>query len=209
MGLITIYVKAKERLLSLRPGYAREVFSRIHGERLWGGGESASGIGSTLAATETVRRELPPLLSRLGVRMLLDAPCGDFNWMSAVDLGGVRYVGVDIVPELVEQNRARFGLEFLCANIARDPLPRADLVLCRDCLIHLPYRSARAALDNFRRSGAAYLLTTHYPGAPNRDILTGQWRPLDLEGPPFNLPPPLQLIPEGADSGRFLGLWRL
>lgn len=207
MGLITIYVKAKERLLSLRPGYARDVFSRIHGEGLWGCAESASGIGSTLAATESVRRELPPLLARLGVRTLLDAPCGDFNWMSAVDLGGVRYVGVDIVPGLVEQNRARYGPGFICADITRDPLPRADLVLCRECLIHLPYRSARAALDNFRRSGAEYLLTTNYPGAVNRDILTGQWRPLDLRAPPFNFGAPLATIDEG--EGRLLALWRL
>ncbi|HEX8499568.1 MAG TPA: class I SAM-dependent methyltransferase [Pyrinomonadaceae bacterium] len=207
MGLTSLYIKAKERALSLRRGYARDVFGRIHSGNLWGEAESASGVGSTLEKTEAVRRELPALLGRFDVRTLLDAPCGDFNWMSRVDLSGVEYVGADIVPELVESNRARFALDFRVLDITRDALPSSDLILCRDCLIHLSHRFCLMALANFRRSGARYLLTTHYPDAINRDILTGQWRPLNLQAPPFDFPAPLGAIDEG--EGRVLALWRL
>ena len=41
------------------------------------------------------------------------------------------------------------------------------------------------------RSGIPYLLTTTFPGAAaNEEIVTGDWRVLNLEAPPFGLPPP-------------------
>ena len=40
---------------------------------------------------------------------LLDAPCGDFNWMRHVPLGGVSYTGADVVPELIARNRRDYG----------------------------------------------------------------------------------------------------
>ena len=42
----------------------------------------------------------PPLLAKLGVISLLDAPCGDAGWISRTRLG-VTYVGIDIVPDLI------------------------------------------------------------------------------------------------------------
>ena len=45
--------------------------------RGWGSDESGSGIGSELGATEALREYLPGLFKRLGVRKVLDAPCGD------------------------------------------------------------------------------------------------------------------------------------
>jgi hypothetical protein len=48
-------------------------------------------------------------------------------------------------------------------DLVRDPLPRADAVLCRDCLIHLSLEEGRRAPENIRRSGAAYLLGNHVP----------------------------------------------
>src|SRR5688572_15166107 len=76
------------------------VFCRIHAANEWGTVESRSGPGSTLARTEHLREGLPRLLDELGVRSLLDAPCGDFHWMQHVVPHLDRYVGVDIVPEL-------------------------------------------------------------------------------------------------------------
>jgi hypothetical protein len=35
---------------------------------------------------------------------MLDAPCGDFNWMKEVDLSAVHYTGGDIVEPLVNSN---------------------------------------------------------------------------------------------------------
>lgn len=206
------YLKAKEYLLSLRAGreYMPTIFSAIHANNLWNSVESRSGIGSTLAFTEVVRRELPKLSKRWDVTTILDASCGDFNWMQHVDLNGIDYIGVDVVPELVQDNSVRYAQprrHFIVADITCDPLPRSDLILCRDCLIHLSYRFIHSAIANFRQSGAQYLLASTSPSAINQDILTGQCRPLDLQGEPFNLPAPLELINEGEN--RLLGLWRI
>ena len=44
--------------------------------------------------------------------------------------------------------------------------------------------------------------------------MTGDWRPLNLERPPFNLPAPALLLNEGCTEGgdtfadKSLGLWR-
>src|SRR4051812_19402296 len=65
------------------------IFSGIYRNNSWGDPESVSGRGSTLARTEVMRKTLPILLANVRAKSLLDAPCGDFNWMQHVDLGGV------------------------------------------------------------------------------------------------------------------------
>ncbi|HUI25507.1 MAG TPA: class I SAM-dependent methyltransferase [Candidatus Kryptonia bacterium] len=160
-----------------------------------------------------IRRELPAVLEALKVRTLLDAPCGDLNWITRVDLPVQRYVGVDIVEELIAANRARYGSRarrFRVANVVCDRLPKCDAVLCRDCFIHLPTSDIRSAIENFKRSGATYLLATTHPGVTeNVDIPAGAWRSVDLEKPPFALPPPIRRIVENADTSKSLGVWRL
>jgi len=158
---------------------------------------TVSGPGSELRETEDIRALLPRLIKRFNVASLLDAPCGDFSWMSNVDLRQCEYIGADVVPALIETNRAKYqrhGHQFILADLTKDPLPRADLILCRDCLIHLSFKDAVAVLRNFRKSGAKYLLVTTDPTIEaNRPIRTGGFRAVNLELPPFNFPPPLEL----------------
>ena len=220
-GPAAAYLRLKEWARSARRGdnYLEGIFSQIYHGNLWSEPESVSGPGSSLAETAAVRRELPGLLAELGVRTLLDAPCGDCHWILATPLDLDLYIGADLVPALIERNAAELdapGRDFRVLDLTRDPLPKTDAILCRDCLIHFSFRFIRRALDNFRRSGAQYLLTTTYSGLPrNHDILSGQWRPLDLELPPFGMPPPLRRIQEKdyADGSlrlrRSLGVWKL
>jgi hypothetical protein len=196
-----------------------ERFDHIVRINLWGAG-SRSGLGSELAATRRLRAALPAFLGRHGVRSLLDVPCGDFGWLSTVDLG-VSYTGADIVPSLVEENERRYGgsstgRRFLKLDLTKDALPRTDLVLCRDCLVHLSFENIHRAIDNIRASGARYLLTTTFlDHEANSDIEDGDWRMLNLEREPFYLPPPVDVLVEyceegdGAYADKALGLWEL
>jgi hypothetical protein len=139
--------------------------------------------------------------------------------MSKVRLGVEEYIGVDLLEELVAANREAFGepgRRFMALDLLGDALPRADLILCRDCLGHLPYADIRGIVRNLAASGSRYLLTTTFPGrASNTDIRTGDWRPLNLQLAPFAFPAPLELINErctesaGAFADKSLGLWRL
>lgn len=209
---MSLFTRILHRARRYLPQNTQKVFRSIYQKNKWGSSESVSGPGSTLAYTETLRKELPALFNKLGVKRVLDAPCGDCHWISSIPLDGIGYTGADIVPELVEQNRKLYtGKDFIMANLITDPLPTADLVLCRDCFIHLPNKDVLAVIRNFKRSGIRYLLASTYPVARNTEILTGHFRPVNLELPPFNLPKPMELIkdhPDGEEP-RYLGLWLL
>jgi len=195
------------------------VFTRAYRSTKTHGKESVSGPGSDLLQTRVVINELPRVLLELGAAVLLDIPCGDHYWMSKVNLGGVRYIGADLVGELVERNNkdhASANKQFVRLDLAADPLPKVDLVLCRDCLVHLPFNDIFKALRNVHRSGSRYLLTTTFVArTSNWDILAGEWRPLNLQRPPFSLPQPLKTVNEGCTEGsgtysdKSLGLWSL
>ncbi len=194
----------------------KAVFSFYFERNLFGDPDSISGTGSTLAATGTIRSALPPLLSTLNMHVILDVPCGDFNWAKEIDWKPFHYIGADIVSDLVDRNRALYasdGVEFLTLDILTDPLPRCDLILCRDLFIHFPNDLIQSALHNISRSSARYFLTTQYDGVKtNQDIKLGSFRPLNLMLPPFGLPKPEQSIPDSDYlklRGRTLGLWRL
>ena len=213
------WVRARDALRRPRAEPMRDRFVRIYRDNAWGDSESVSGPGSAIQPTSLFRDQIPLLLRDVGARSLLDAPCGDFNWMRMLDLGATRYVGVDVVPELIAANQARYGdrrRRFLCLDITRDRLPRVDVIFCRDCLVHLSFADIAAALRNFKRSGSTFLIaTTFVERNRNDEIATGGWRPLNLERPPFVFPPPLRLIDEGCTEGggryrdKHLGLWRL
>lgn len=171
--------------------------------------ETACGWGSTLKATAALRAALPGLLATLETRVLLDAPCGDLNWISQVDLTGVAYVGIDADPERLATARARRpDLDLRQRDILMDDLPAADTILCRDFLQHLPNSQAHGVLANFTATGARWLLATSHDVALNRDIAeVGDFRPLNLQAFPFDLGAPAFALPDC--DGRILGAWRV
>lgn len=198
-----------------------EVFSEIYRRGGWPGNQpTSSGPGSDLRQTAVLRASLPGLLSDFGVQSVLDASCGDFYWMRECRLDLDSYIGMDIVPALIEANSQRYsapGRQFVVGDIVKDQLPRVDLIFCRDCLVHLREHDILKAIENFRRSGSTYVLTTTFPARGTNDPIseTGAWRPLNLTKSPFSFPPPVRLLNEQCteDDGRYadksLGLWRL
>jgi hypothetical protein len=188
-------------------------FDRIHATNLWGAVTSRAGLGSEAGATLSLATALPRLLQRLGVVALLDAPCGDTRWLPPI--AGIAYTGVDIVPALIDAARAGGG-DYRLADITRDPLPLADTILCRDCLVHLSFANITRAVANFRASGATWLLATTFPGLQaNIDCDDGDWRALNFTLPPFGWPQPVETIVEDCTEGsggwadKAIGVWRL
>jgi Methyltransferase domain len=217
-------VLAHQRFLQHRESFAgldlAQRFQRIYDTALWGAPASSSGLGSEMEATAVLRAELPRLLSKLGVASLLDAPCGDAGWINHADLG-VRYVGVDIVPSLIERLQARAAAgeikgDYRLADITEDRLPRCDAILCRDALVHLSFANIKRAVANFRTSGAAWLIATTFPEWQiNGDCEDGDWRALNFERAPFDWGPPVEVVNEncteagGGWRDKSLGVWKL
>ena len=199
------------------PSSTQEIFTDIYHNCGWHNRESDSGPGSTLNETRIIREKLIKLLKKLNAKSLLDAPCGDFNWMKEVDLSFLHYYGCDIVQEIIDINKTKYENEqrsFFYANIINDPLPYADVILCRDCLVHFPFDYIALTLKNIKDSGIKYFIATTFPKTTlNKNLKkSGGWRPLNLQLPPFNFPPPIELIVEGCKHDpRFpdksLGVW--
>lgn len=205
--------------LYLKMRTPERVFSGYYKKNVWGDNDSYSGTGSNLSQTTVIRQEIPVLIRQFGCHSLLDIPCGDFYWMNHTNLTIAEYTGGDIVEELVKQNKARYSSptrKFVKLNLIVDPLPKVDLILCRDCLVHFSYEDIGRALKNMQSSGSHYLLTTTFVDRnQNIDIPTGSWRPLNLQVDPFNFPVPLYTINEqctengGMYHDKHLNLWRL
>lgn len=182
----------------------RKVFTSYYKNNFWKDKESFSGGGSSAAATGHLRLKLTELLKQQNVNCILDIPCGDYNWMRLLEREGVSYKGMDIVAEMITENNKKYGdsnTGFLVADITKGPLPKVDLILIRDCLVHLSYNDIAEAVKQIKASGSTYLLTTSFSRWPkNLDIRTGHWRPINLSLPPFNFPEPLEVIREEPEE---------
>jgi hypothetical protein len=218
---VLAHLRFTERAAELAGLLPEPLFTEIWKSNLWGAATSRSGLGSEDTATARLRADLPALLERLGVRTLLDLPCGDFAWMNRLDLKLDRYLGADIVVEIVERNAALFAttdgrVKFRQLNLLSDALPAADAILCRDCFVHLSFANIGKALANIRRGNLRWLIaTTFTEHHENRDAMDGDWRLLNLEAAPFGFPPADAILNEECtEAGRAyadksLGVWRV
>ena len=139
------------------------------------------------------------------------------------------YHGTDIVSDVVAANQRRFAglahMAFSVADLAREGSaavpPGFEAVLCRHALFHNTNDAVAAILRAVNASGAKWFVaTTLRPlddalpsrdsgvvnaatvlGTDGRRLAMGGYRPVELEAPPFGLPPPLHWAPErGADG---------
>ena len=209
----------KKRLDSYKGKAIDTVFNDIYEKGAWGSNESVSGPGSELKHTEMLRKELPGFLKKHNITTFLDAPCGDFNWMKEIELPVEKYIGGDIVEELIKNNDQCYTNEqcsFQVIDLTSTPLPDVDMIFCRDCLVHLSFEMIQKVFANLRASNITYLMTTTFPGRDkNVDIVTGAWRPLNFQSAPFSFPEPIDEIKEFSmeEGGKFIektmALWRI
>jgi 2-polyprenyl-3-methyl-5-hydroxy-6-metoxy-1,4-benzoquinol methylase len=192
--------------------FNKHVFTKIYKNDLFNarsGNEnnvSKSGSGSDIEQTQEIIKQLPILLKKYNIKSILDVPCGDFYWMSHVDLRDIHYVGADIVSEVVAANTKKFAtntITFKEVDVINDKLPKVDMIICRDLLVHLKNQQITEALKNIKKSGSKYLLTTSFKNtAQNIDNGTiGFWRTINLGLSPFNMGDPIDEIFENCTEG--------
>ncbi len=192
----------------------QSAFTGIYKTNHWGSPESVSGPGSTVSRTTGLRNSLQDVLKRYGIESMLDLPCGDFNWMKHVNLSGIRYMGADIVKELVMRNQQLYSskmVQFQELDVVASKLPKVDLIFCRDVLVHLSDDMVKAAIENIKRSNSTYLMTTTFPDIKNSvKGSVGGWRPVNLCDSKFGLKKPDELIIEGSANKygkKAMGIW--
>lgn len=196
---------------------SKDIFTDYYKNNSWSGKESVSGPGSDYEQTKFLIPELDIMLKYLNIKSMLDIPCGDFNWMKRIDLSKISYHGADIVEPLIKNNNKKYqktNITFSVLDLVNDKLPMVDLVMVRDCLVHLPTEDVFKALNNIKNSGSKYLLTTNFlwnHQEDNHDISVGQWRRINLQKNPYNFKYPERIIIEGNiqsnDRDKTMSLW--
>lgn len=175
----------------------RAAFEKIYRDADWGtngSGVGTSGTGSTVQATDLYRRYLETFMKEKGIKSVVDAGCGDWEFSQKIDWTGIDYKGYDIVAKVVEANKksfARPGVQFFVGNIVEDDLPAADLLISKHVLQHLPNADVKKFLDKQLGKYKHVILTNGVNavdlGGTNTDIKPGGYRELDITRPPFSV----------------------
>ena len=165
-------------------------FTHIYKNNRWNSKESRSGKGSELIQTVEVRKIIPDIIKKYNIKSVLDIPCGDFNYMKEIQME-CDYIGADIVYDLIEDNKRKYPeIDFRHLNLISDSLPKSDLVICRDCLVHLNTFDCVQSILNIKKSGAKYLLVTSFTFWKNNiELPRSGWRKINMELHPYNLRP--------------------
>jgi len=157
-------------------------------------GESRSGEGSTLANTRLIRKALVDLLSALDVQTMLDASCGDWNWMKEIAHHLPAYTGLDVTRSVIQANRRRYRTESVnfihtdSLSFLRKCGDKAfDLILLRHTLEHLPTAYNVPLLKEVRRCARHALVTSCklYTEDTNRTTDFGGCKPINLLLAPY------------------------
>jgi SAM-dependent methyltransferase len=167
----------------------KEIFTQIIKNGTWS--THPCGPGSTMKYTKGLRKELLPLVERHGFKSILDLSCGDYSWMHATGISEkIQYIGSDIVDNMIDENRKKYpGIDFRVLDLTKDKLPDADLLFCRDCLLHLSFSDIDKAFKNIAKSNIKYILLSNWfaDSAENtRDIKTGDYRFINFQEHPYS-----------------------
>ncbi|MGB7395542.1 MAG: class I SAM-dependent methyltransferase [Pricia sp.] len=181
-----------------------EVMGFIYKSKVWGGEEQDyySGEGSHLSKiVDPYIKKILQFLLRFDSKLTVcDLGCGDFNVGSRLVDASSKYIGVDIVPELITRNQERFTdpkLEFRCLNIVTEDLPEGDCILVRQVLQHLSNDEIATVVKKLKKFKFV-IVTEHLPKGdftPNLDKKTGanirlsQNSGVVLMASPFNYDP--------------------
>ena len=172
-------------------------FEYIYKNNYWGDPESVSGPGSSFKNSEKIAKSLKNIIKKYEIKTIIDAPCGDCNWIKkTIENRNLKYLGIDIVPNLIKNNRNKFknckNTSFKILDIINTKLPKTDLIICRDFLFHLSFKDGKKFLNNLFKSEFKYLITSsHSNGQENdfenyRDIVTGDFRKINIFKKPYN-----------------------
>ena len=196
----------------------KSAFQAIYQTRSWQS-PARSGTGSLPEYNGKYHKILLSLISKYEIGSVVDIGCGDwslysgaFDWSAA----GIKYAGIDVVPELVDYLNATHAspdIAFCCADACAEGAPSADLYIIKDVLQHLPNAQIAQLMQFLERCRVALITNDicSYPArmpwqrylprarALNQDIPVGGWRCLNLRKYPFNLKAKL--------AGRYVVEW--
>jgi SAM-dependent methyltransferase len=172
-----------------------------------------SGPGSQPEYTTDYRGHLRRIIDGLDGATIVDVGCGDWQFMwlvmgSYLDLG-MRYLGIDVVPSVVERNRKLFrhpGLQFHTWETAPKKI-ECDLAICKDVMQHLPRADREEILARVKPK--KWLLVNDFKEGVNPEIERGGNTTIDPVYPPFRFKTVREVcrFPKGKTDKRAFLCW--
>ena len=174
------------------------VFSAIYERGEWANGAEAnnkwtSGSGSNPKNARVYIAYLQNYLADHEIKSVVDLGCGDWQIGRCINWDGVKYLGIDVVDGVIEENTKKFSapnITFLKADGTEYELPKADLLICKDVLQHLPFKDIQNIVKQFNKFKHCIVINDVDPirlTCENIDIPRGHYRCLDIKKSPFNL----------------------
>lgn len=163
----------------------QEVFSKIY--------EGSTLGSSTPAATIKYRQFLQKFLKEKSISSVVDLGCGDWQFSQLIDWSGIHYIGVDVIPSLIDKNRKQFGsstIQFLQMDATEKELPPADLLICKDILQFLPQADILKIIPQFSKYRYCLVTSDVHPTfktSRNPDTERGKHRLLDITKAPYKV----------------------
>jgi Methyltransferase domain. len=187
----------------------KEIFSEIYNNKLWNSGpvKFFSGPGSAEESIvqpyiQKISNFLKDYISSISKKpRIVDLGCGNFEVGKHFVDYCCEYIGVDIVPQLIEElnkTKSARSVRFLCLDIIDDELPDGDIAFLRQVLQHLSNEQILKILPKLRKYKIVFI-TEHHPMPNqnivyNKDMVTGDAiracsnSGVYLDKMPFNIP---------------------
>ncbi|PIE43134.1 MAG: glycosyl transferase [Gammaproteobacteria bacterium] len=165
----------------------KDRFEQIYKTNEWGHG---SGEGSLPVHTKGYVNFINKFLKKYSIKSVVDLGCGDWQFSRFINWREALYVGYDLVEQVITFNKAHFSsdkIRFFHYSGDVNELPSADLLIAKDVLQHWSNETVAAFLPQLGKYRYSLLTNCVNPGGvtDNKDILDGEFRPLELRRPPF------------------------
>lgn len=147
------------------------------------------------------------------INSILEIQCGDAydieNCIALQD-NKLKYIGIDVVDEIITENRKFFKDDknklFITMDAINESIPQCDLVICGSVMEYLPIDYIWTLLENIKNSKAKYIALDYYTSQINNLLINENIeiklnsekivkRAINLTQSPFYFPLPQFLIP--------------
>lgn len=174
-------------------------FENIYENNIWGEPSNSrrnkkfhSGGGANITNDFELgyRKLLQSYFDKPDVKTVIEIGCGDFEVTGSLDLSNVDYTGYDVVKSLIDYNNENFGstnIRFVhSSNILQNLDLKADLIIIKDVLQHLPMNFYLDFIKNIPNNFKYNLITNDYSDS-NSDIQFGGYTTNNFSAEPFNM----------------------
>jgi SAM-dependent methyltransferase len=191
------------------------VFDDIYQNNRWGFG---SGNGSLPSVTKKYRKYLEQFIRDNHIKTVVDYGCGDWQFSYLIDWQDAHYTGLDIVPQVIEDDTKKYATSKISFQVLKPgaPVPvTGELLIVKDVLQHMSTADIKLFLANVLPHFKYALITNCISPEEtvNDDVATGEFRPLDLRRPPYDVPAEVVLEFAGPrtfsrKTRRFFPAWK-